>query len=156
MKIFSLRNLLILGVLILVVANIFSWKKAKAEEAIEAKEIKKREEMAAGGANMFPSASNLLAMGVQWKDRLQSLPPDQRKKAEEKYQQEKLFFVSMLRLTPEERHAKITEHLQELMNDPGMQAEWAEGRHAMLASMDANKRHQMFKHYVQEKKQAKQ
>ncbi len=156
MKFLSLRNVLVLVVLVAIVANVVRWRSAEAEQVKEEQKAKVEAEKSNAGANVLPSPSNLLAMGVQWKERIQALPPEERAKAQAKFDEVKVFFVQAMRLPPEERQAAVKQRLNELMNDPVMQQEWAEGRQKMLNAMTPKQREELSKKYVQYRKQVKE
>lgn len=156
MKFLSLRNVLVLVVLVAIVANVVRWRSAEAEQVKEEQKAKAEAEKSNAGANVLPSPSNLLAMGVQWKERIQALPPEERAKAQAKFDEVKVFFVQAMRLPPEERQAAVKQRLNELMNDPVMQQEWAEGRQKMLNAMTPKQREELSKKYVQYRKQVKE
>jgi len=108
---------------------------------------------AAPEANIVPSVSNLANMGLQWQQRLAHLSPEQRQRSEARLDEERKFFTEALQLPEGEREARIKDRLQQLMNDPGIQAEWVEERYRMLVKLDAAKRRELFQKYVQSKKE---
>ena len=106
--------------------------------------------------NILPSISNLRAMGKQWEARLVTLPPEERAKSEARLKEETKFFVEAQFLPREERKAKVRERIETLMNDPGIQSDWAAERMKMLAGMTPEQRHEVLKKYVQSKDKQKQ
>jgi len=70
--------------------------------------------------------------------------------------EETRFFVGAQFLPAEERKAKIRERIEGLMNDPGIQADWAGERMKMLAGLTPQKRHEILKKYVQSNLAAKE
>ena len=153
MKFFSFRSLLVLAVGLALVANIL-WR-LPAGLPVRTPRDSSREETW-GEANILPSASNLAAMGRQWKERLATLPPEERKKSEARLKEETRFFVEAQFLPADERKAKIRERIEGLMNDPGIQADWAGERMKMFAGLTPQKRHEILKKYVQSKKEKTQ
>ncbi len=150
MKLFSLPSLLVLAVVMAVAANVlwripfgFSSANTVVGETW-------------GAANILPSPSNLSAMGRQWKERLKTLPPEERKRSAARLAEETRFFVEAQFLPAEERKAKISERIEGLMNDPGIQADWAGERMKILAGLTPQKRHEILKKYVQSKKEKSQ
>ena len=107
----------------------------------------------AEGENILPSFSNLPAMADQWKRRMDRMAPAERRKAEDRLREEAVFFIQSQSLPPDERKEAIRQRLEALMNDPGIQAEWAEERLAMVTKLPPTKRQQLFKRYVQYKTQ---
>jgi hypothetical protein len=150
MKILSLRSLLLLAVAIAITANIL-WRIPSGSSARSSAEAKRAETW--GAANILPTAANLPAMARQWKERLATLPPEERKASEARLREETRFFVEAQFLPAEERHVKIRERIEGLMNDPGLQADWAGERMKMLAGLTPEKRHEILKKYVQSKKE---
>lgn len=146
MKLFSLRSLLILAVALALVANIL-WRIpfGSARPAALDKETW-------GSANILPSVSNLSAMGRQWKERLATLPPEERKKSEARLMEETRFFVEAQFLPADERKVKIRERIEGLMNDPDIQSDWAGERMKMFAGLTPEERHEILKKYVRSKK----
>ena len=149
-KLFSLRNLLIAGVVLALIANLI-WRLPKKTPSIFVTD----DLTAAPEANIVPTVSNLSAMGMQWKQRLDSLPPEERAQSEARLKEERAFFISAMQLPAAERDAAVKERLQQLMNDPGIQAEWVEERYRMLVKLDPAKRQELFKKYVESKKELK-
>jgi hypothetical protein len=150
MKLLSFRNLMILAVVALLVANIL-WRLPAAlgwntVATIDSKDIW-------GSANIMPTVSNLSAMGKQWEERLKSMSPEERKKSKERLAGETRFFVQAQFLPAEERRVKVRERIEMLMNDREIQAEWAGERMRMLAGLTPGKRHEIMKAYVQSKKE---
>lgn len=150
MKILSLRNLLIAGVVLALIANLI-WRLPKKESSVFLTD----DLAAAPETKIVPSVSNLASMGLQWKQRLDRLPPEERKVSEARLKEERAFFIAAFQLPAAEREAKIKERLQQLMNDPGIQAEWVEERYRMLVKLDPAKRQELFKKYVESKKELK-
>ena len=150
MKLFSPRSLLILAVAVGLVANIL-WRIPSPRASATSAEADTW-----GAANILPSASNLSAMGRQWKERLATLSPEERKKSEARLMEETRFFVEAQFLPADERKAKIRERIEGLMNDPGIQSDWAGERLKMLAGLTPEKRHEILKKYVQSKKEKNQ
>lgn len=151
MKLFSLRSFLILAVVLGIVANIL-WR-LPSGSAKPADITGGKDNDIWGEKNILPTTSNLVAMGKQWKERLATLPPDERQKSEARLQEETRFFVEAQFLPPEERKAKVRERIETLMNDPGIQADWAGERMKMLAGLTPEKRYEILKKYVQSKKE---
>lgn len=153
MKLFSLRSFLILAVVLAIVANIL-WR--LPESSPKAANTAMDKEGVWGEKNILPTTSNLVAMGKQWKERLATLPPEERKKSEARLQEETRFFVEAHFLPPEERKVKVRERIESLMNDPGIQADWAAERIKMFTRLPAEKRQEIMKKYVQSKNQKTQ
>lgn len=149
MKLFSLRSLLILAVALAIVANIL-WRipsgsvKPTSADSMSTAEIWAPE-------NILPSVSNLRAMGKQWEARLATLPPEERAKSEARLKEETRFFVEAQFLPREERKAKVRERIETLMNDPGIQSDWAAERIKMFTSLPPEKRSEIMKKYVRSK-----
>jgi len=150
MKLFSLRSLLILAVALALVANIL-WRlpsgspaKPASADSMSAAEIWAPE-------NILPSVSNLRAMGKQWEARLATLPPEERAKSEARLKEETKFFVEAQFLPRDERKAKVRERIETLMNDPGIQSDWAAERIKMFTSLPPEKRSEIMKKYVRSK-----
>ncbi len=150
MKLFSLRSLLILAVAVALGANIL-WRIPSARSSATSARAD-----IWGAANILPSAANLSAMGRQWKERLATLSPQERKKSEARLMEETRFFVEARFLPADERKVKIRERIEGLMNDPGIQADWAGERLKMLAGLTPEKRHEILRKYVQSKKEQNQ
>ncbi len=150
MKLFSFRSLLIVAVVAALVANIL-WRLPEAADRKTAAAIDKKDIW--GAANILPTVSNLTAMRKQWQERLTTLPPEERKKSEARLQEETRFFVEARFLPAEERRVKMRERIEMLMNDPGIQADWAGERMKMLAGLTPEKRREVMKSYVQSKKE---
>ncbi len=153
MKLFSFRSFLIVAVVVALVANIL-WRLPGGGDRKTAVEIDKKNLW--GAANILPTVSNLTAMRKQWQERLKTLPPEERKKSEARLQEETRFFVEAQFLPPEERQVKMRERIETLMNDPGIQADWAGERMKMLAGLTPEKRREIMKSYVQSKKERNQ
>lgn len=149
MKLLSLRSLLTLAVAAALVANI-AWRLPAKSSTASADKAD-----IWGAENFMPSISNLRAMGKQWEARLATLPPEERKISEARMKEETKFFVETRLLPAEERRAKVRERIEGLMNDPGIQADWAAWRMKMLAGMASDRRHELLKAYVQTKDQNK-
>jgi len=148
MKLLSPRPLLILAVVLALVANIL-WRLPSGTPKPTPSSLAKAEVW--GAANILPTASNLTAMAQQWKERLATLPPEERKKSEARLKEETRFFMEAQLLPADERKIKVREHLESLMNDPGIQADWAGERLKMFAGLPPEKRHEILKKYVQKK-----
>jgi len=153
MKIFSIRFFLILAVVVALVANIL-WRVPWGSSGRGSVDMDKNNIW--GAENILPTVSNLSAMGRQWKERLETLPPEERKKSAERLKEETRFFVEAQFLPAEERSEKIRGRIETLMNDPGIQADWAGERMKMLAGLTPEKRHEILKQYVQSKKEKNQ
>ncbi|HRJ74198.1 MAG TPA: hypothetical protein PLS03_18375 [Terrimicrobiaceae bacterium] len=155
MKWFSLRSVLVLAVLLALAANI-GWRIfSPAEDFADDSAVDPGLAAMAGpeGENIMPSFSNLSAMADQWKRRMDRMAPAERQKAEDRLREEAVFFIQSQSLPPAERKEAIRQRLEALMNDPGIQAEWAEERFAMMTKLPPTKRQQLFKRYVQYKTQ---
>ncbi|TSA37560.1 MAG: hypothetical protein D4R65_00425 [Verrucomicrobiaceae bacterium] len=155
MKLFSLRSLLILAVALAIVANIL-WRMPSGSSAKPASADSMSTAEIWAPENILPSVSNLRAMGKQWEARLATLPPEERAKSEARLKEETRFFVEAQFLPREERKAKVRERIETLMNDPGIQSDWAAERMKMLAGMTPEQRHEVLKKYVQSKDKQKQ
>jgi hypothetical protein len=149
MKLFSIRTFLILAVALALLANIL-WRIPFGSSA--SAPVVSNKDGTWGPKNFLPTVSNLSAMGQQWKERLATLPPEERKKSEARLMEETRFFVEAQFLPAGERKAKIRERLESLMNDPGIQSDWAGERMKMFAGLAPEKRHLILKQYVQSKK----
>lgn len=102
--------------------------------------------------NLMPSVSNLPAMAEQWQRIISKMPPEARKASEERMLEEVRYFVSIQSLPDLERREKMRDRLEGLMNDPVIQAEWADERVQALSNLSPEKRHTLFKKYVRYKK----
>jgi len=151
MKLFSLRSLLILAVALAIVANIL-WRLPSGSPAKVSAPATGSEDIW-NPENLLPTVSNLRAMGKQWEARLATLPPEERAKSEARLKEETKFFVEAQFLPRDERKAKVRERIETLMNDPGIQSDWAGERMKMLAGMTPESRHEILKKYVQSKKE---
>lgn len=151
MKLFSLRSLLILAVALALVANIL-WRIPVGRPAKVSAPSAGSEDIW-NPNNMLPTVSNLRAMGKQWEARLATLPPEERAKSEARLKEETKFFIEAQFLPSDERRAKVRERIETLMNDPGIQSDWAGERMKMLAGMTPESRREILKKYVQSKKE---
>lgn len=155
MKGFSLRSFLILAVVLALAANL-GWRLfPHPEDSSDESPLDSELAVMAGpeGENIMPSFSNLSAMADQWKRRMDRMPPAERQKAEDRLREEAVFFIQSQSLPADERKEAVRRRLEALMNDPGIQAEWAEERFAMMTKLPPTKRQQLFKRYVQYKTQ---
>lgn len=150
MRLLSLRSFLIAAVAIALLINIL-WRIPGSSPKPAFTVSNKAETL--GAVNILPSASNLLAMREQWKELLATLPSAERKKSAVRLKEETRFFTAAQFLPPEERDAKIRERLESLMNDPGLQSDWAGERMKMIAGLTPEIRREIMKKYVQSKKE---
>lgn len=149
MKLFSLRSFLILAVVLALVANIL-WRIPSASPS-KATAISTDNAEIWAPENILPSVSNLRAMGKQWEARLATLSPEERAKSEARLKEETRFFVEAQFLPGDERREKVRERIQTLMNDPGIQSDWAAERIKMFTRLPSEKRQEIMKKYVQSK-----
>ncbi len=149
MKLFSIPSLLLAAIVLALAANIlFRLPNGFGGKSVLA--LGKNETW--GAANVMPNASNLRAMGNQWKERLATLPPEERKKSEARLKEETKYFMELQLLPTDERKQKTRERIEALMNDPEIQADWAGERMKILAGLTPEQRHEILKKYVRAKK----
>jgi len=106
-------------------------------------------------ANILPNAENLHMMARQWKERIAALPPEEREASEQRLAEETRFFIEAQRLPAAGRSLAIDARIEELMNDPGIQADWAGERIKMLAGMPPEERREMMRQYIRSKHEKK-
>lgn len=147
MKIPSRRTLLISGVVLVVLANVIvRYLDAPAKPTGPAPGSE--EAVSEAGKEIVPSVSTLALMGYEWQQHIKALPPEQQAKSQARFDEEKAFFVKAAQLSPEERDQAVKEHLQQLMNDPELQAVMAGDRFKKLAKLDPTTRRKLLKSYV--------
>ena len=150
MKHFSLRSFLLLAVGVALAVNILCRFPVSSPKPVFTVSGKAE---TLGEVNILPSPSNLLAMREQWTELLTTLPPSERKQSAARLKEEIRFFTAAQFLPAEERDAKIRERLEGLMNDPGIQSDWAGERMKMIAGLTPETRREIMKQYVQSKKE---
>jgi hypothetical protein len=147
MKIPSRRNLLIAGVALVICAHfLIRWLDAPAKPKGPAPGSD--EAVAAANQEITPSVSSLAYMGYEWQQHIKALPPEERAASQARFDQEKAFFVNAMKLPEAERDKAVKEHLQELMNDPHLQAVMAEDRFKKLSKLPPETRRKLLKSYV--------
>lgn len=147
MKIPSRRHLLLSGVVLVLLAHfVIRWLDAPARPAGPAPGSD--EAVTAATEEIAPSVSTLAYMGYEWQQHIKALPPEQRAASQARFDKEKDFFVTAMKLPEAERDKVIQEHLQELMNDPHLQAVMAEDRFKKLSKLPPETRRKMLKNYV--------
>lgn len=148
----SRRTLLIFGVVLVLVAHLvirFLDAPAKTNEPAPGSD----EAVATATQEIAPSVSTLAAMGYEWQQHINALPPEARPAAQARLDQEKEFFKKAFMMSEEEREKAVKQHLEELMNDPEVQTVMAEDRLKKMAKLPPKTRQKLMKSYVDYKAQ---
>jgi len=143
------RNILLSAVSVALVANILwqiPWENFRRPTQTEIERAQTWD-----SKNILPTPSNILAMERQWRERISTMPPDQRKVSEARLREESKFFMEVQLLPAAERKIAVKERIQALMNDPGIQADWAGERMKILAGTSPERRRELLKKYVESK-----
>ena len=85
---------------------------------------------------------------------IERLPKEERAAAQAQLDERKKFFDELALLSPEERRAKMAEHMEQVMNSPEAAARMESGSTKRSAMQTADQRAQRYKGYLDRKRAA--